>query len=72
MVILKSKRPKKKKVVGIESAIVEVVKNGEVVARIYPAKEGIKVASKKIKNVETTNGREYVPQIPMIIIDFEE
>ncbi len=72
MIVLKTRRPKKSKVIGIESTIIEVVRDGSVIARIYPKEKGIKVASKKIKNVETTNGKDYVPEIPMIMIDFED
>ncbi len=70
MIVFKLKRPRENNVVGIENTIVEIVKDGEVVARIYPNKDSIKFASENFKSVKVTNGEDYVPQIPMVIIDF--
>ena len=70
MVRFKIKRMKRDGVVDIEKAIVEVIKDGKIVARVYPTEEGIKIDSSEVKKFEANNGEEMVPSVPTIFMTF--
>ena len=71
MITFKIKRRKLSgMVVNLNDAIVEIIKDGEVVAIIYPTKEGVKISFKELTSFEANNGTDMVPQIPTIFLRF--
>ncbi len=72
MVKFRTRRMKKNDgvVVDIEKVIIEVIKDGKVVAIIYPTNDGIKIGSTEMKQFEANNGEEMVPSIPTIYMKF--
>ncbi len=57
-------------VVNLNDVVIEVIKDGKVVARIYPTEEGIKIDSSEMKKFEANNGEEMVPSVPTIFMNF--
>ncbi len=66
---IRMRRPKSN-VVEIDKAFVEIIKDGEIVSRIYPTKEGIKIESLELKRFESSNGEDIVPSVPVIFMSF--
>ncbi len=69
MTRIRLRRPKSN-VVEIDKAFVEIIKDGEIVSRIYPTEEGIKIESLKLKRFESSNGEDIVPSTPVIFMSF--
>jgi len=69
MILFKIRRPKEK-VVEMDKAIVDIVRDGEVIARIYPGEENIKIESEQFKKIEANCGEEFVSKKPVVIIEF--
>ncbi len=57
-------------VVNLSDAIIEIIKDGEVVAMIYPTVEGIKISFEKLISLEASNGDDMVPPTPTIFLKF--
>ena len=57
-------------VVDLSDAIVEVIKDGEIVAMIYPTTEGIKISFQDLISLEASNGADMVPPTPTIFLKF--
>ncbi len=50
-------------------SVIELAKNGKVVATIYPEGESaIKIAT-DYRRIEVNDGKEFVPNVPVIIIE---
>jgi len=69
MTRMRMRRPKSN-VVDIDRAFVEIIKDGEIVSRIYPTEEGIKIESLELKRFESSNGEDIVPPTPLIFLSF--
>jgi hypothetical protein len=71
MITLKLKRKRLSgMVVNLSDAMVEVVKDGEVVAMIYPTVEGIKISFEDLISLEASNGNDLIPPTPTIFLKF--
>jgi acylphosphatase len=71
MITFKVKRRKLSGIViNLSDAIVEVIKDGEVVAMIYPTIEGIKISFQDFISLEASNGTDMVPPTPTIFLKF--
>ncbi len=57
-------------IVNLDDVIVEVIKDGEVVATIHPTTEGIKISFERLISLEASNGDDMVPQTPIIFLKF--
>lgn len=70
MVSFKIKRVKRSDIIDLNKAVVEVIKDGEVVAMIYPTEEGIKISFESLISLEANNGVDMIPQTPTIFMKF--
>ncbi len=70
VIILKQRRPKKSDVIEIEKSIIEIMKDGDVVGIIYPSENGIRVVGERFEKIEANSGKNFCPQLPLVIIDF--
>ncbi len=57
-------------VVDIDKVIIEIIKDGKIVAIIQPTKEGIKIYSENLTSFEANNGSDVIPQTPIIFLKF--
>ena len=70
MIVFKVKRPQRK-LVEMDKVIIEVIKDGEKVASIFPNEEGIRIVCEKgMKKIECNNGEDFVPAVPLVEIHF--
>jgi acylphosphatase len=71
MITLKLKRKRLSgMVVNLSDAMVEVVKDGEVVATIHPTTEGVKISFERLISLEASNGNDLIPPTPTIFLKF--
>jgi hypothetical protein len=71
MIKLRKKRKRMSgMVVDIDDAIIEIIKDGEVVGMIYPTVEGIKISFERLISLEASNGDDIIPPTPTIFLKF--